>query len=95
MYNVRSNAEPVLSNAERQARFKANKEFKSLPADVQYSIDSLSDSPEERASRIAIASDYQKRMGKRVSTGLACWLQTHAAREAVALGVKERYVSAG
>ncbi len=56
----KSNAEQVSSNAERQARFKANKAFKSLPPDVQQSIDRLSDSPEEKANRTAIALNYQK-----------------------------------
>ena len=55
----KGNAERFLSNAERQARFKANKAYKSLPVDVQHTIDRISTSPEERAQRIAIALDYQ------------------------------------
>lgn len=57
-----SNAEQVSSNAERQARFKANKAFKSLPPDVQLSIERLSDSPEEKALRTTNALNYQKRI---------------------------------
>jgi len=75
MNEVISNELPVISNAARQARFRANKEFKTLPADVQYSIEQLSDTLEEKAQRTVIAIDYQKKMGKRASTGLACWLQ--------------------
>ena len=56
---AKSNETGVLSNAERQARFKANKAYKSLPPDVQHTIDRISTSPEERAQRIAIALDFQ------------------------------------
>jgi len=55
-----SNETPTLSNAERQARFKANQAFKSLPIDVQHSIDRISDSPEEKSRRTANAIDYQR-----------------------------------
>ncbi len=58
---AKSNETQVLSNAERQARFKANKVFKSLPLDVQRSIERLSDSPEEKARRTQAALDYQKK----------------------------------
>ena len=54
-----TNETGVLSNAERQARFRANKAYKSLPPDVQHTIDRISTSPEEREQRIAIALDFQ------------------------------------
>ena len=55
---VEGNENAILSNAERQARFKANKIFKGLPLDVQHTIDRISGSPEEKAVRTAIAIDY-------------------------------------
>ena len=58
---AKSNETQLLSNAERQARFKANKAFKSLPLDVQRSIERISDSPEEKARRTQAALDYQKK----------------------------------
>lgn len=57
--DVKSNETQVLTNAERQARFRANQAFKSLPLDVQHSIDRISDSPEEKGRRTANALDYQ------------------------------------
>ena len=59
MNEAKSNENGVLSNAERQARFKGNKTFKGLPLDVRHTIARISDSPEERAVRTAIAVDYQ------------------------------------
>ena len=69
MNKAKSNAEQVLSNAERQAKFKANQVFKSLPPDVQQSIDRLSDSPEEKVNRTAIAANYQKMFPGNVHRG--------------------------
>ncbi len=63
------NAESLLSNADRQARFKANKAFKSLPADVQQSIDRLSSTPEEKTARVIIATDYQRQFPNSVHRG--------------------------
>jgi len=64
------NAAANLSNADRQARFKANKQFKSLPLDVQHSIDRISSSPEARAARIAIATDYADRHPESACKGI-------------------------
>ena len=65
-----SNETGVLSNAERQARFKANKGFKSLPVDVQHTIDRISDSPEEKARRTSIALAYQAKYPNSVHKGI-------------------------
>ena len=64
----------------RLGRYRGNEirrevEGRGLPLDVQHSIDRISDSPEEKSRRTAIALDYQERMGKRMSTGMACWIQ--------------------
>ena len=73
---VNSNAEPKKSNAERQSCYRADKLFKTLPLDVQRSIERVSDSPEEKSQRTAIALDYQRKMatvavlGAKVSVGL-------------------------
>ena len=55
----KSNETVKKSNAERQACYRADKLFKTLPLDVQHTIDRLSDSPEEKTQRTAIAIDYQ------------------------------------
>ena len=70
MNDAISNEAGVLSNAERQARFKANQAFKSLPADVQHTIDRISDSPEEKAQRTAIALHYQAKHPDSVHKGI-------------------------
>ena len=69
---MESNEIKVLSNAERQAKFKLNQAFRSLPLDVQRSIDRLSDSPDEKSVRTAAALSYQKMFGKRPGTGMDC-----------------------
>ena len=68
MNEAKSNEKGVLSNAERQARFKGNQAFKGLPLDVQHTIARVlvravlaSDFTEEQAVRTAIALDYQAR----------------------------------
>lgn len=64
-----SNAEALNSNAERQACYRAAKLFKTLPLDVQRSIERLSDSPEEKVNRTAIALNYQKMFPSNVHRG--------------------------
>ena len=65
---MESNESKVLSNAARQAKFKFNKAFRSLPPDVRYDIEYMSrvrdangvgDYDEEKRSRTAIAVGYQ------------------------------------
>lgn len=85
------------ANRERQRRYKARQKgvtsegvtekalptFDDLPLDVQQSIDRLSSSPEDKASRMAIALDYQEKMGKHNGYSLHCG----------ALGVKDEVPS--
>ncbi len=54
--------------------------FEDLPSDVQRSIESLSDSPEGKAQRTVIALDYQKKIGKRYSSGIDCRIPVNLAR---------------
>lgn len=75
-----SNETQKKSNAERQACYRVDKLFKTLPLDVQHSIESLSDTPEEKAQRTAIALDYQKRFTKRPGTGIDCRMPKNLAR---------------
>ena len=72
MDESKSNEMKILSNAERQAKFKANKLFKTLPIDVQHAIDRLSDNPEEKAQRnlIAIAMAYSSQYPHSVHKGI-------------------------
>ena len=62
-----SNEKPVLSNAERQSRFRAQKALKGLPPDVQHTIDIMArdrktgDVDEAyMAARIERATAYQR-----------------------------------
>ena len=57
---MESNETGVLSNAERQAKFKLNRAFRSLPLDVQRKIDNISDSAEEKSRRVSVAVHYQE-----------------------------------
>ena len=56
---MESNETGVLSNAARQAKFKLNRAFRSLPLDVQRTIDRISSNEEEKSQRTSIALDYQ------------------------------------
>lgn len=68
---MKSNETVVLSNAERQAKFKANQAFKGLPIDVQHTIDRLCpDDDPERKRRISAAVRYQSLFGDRVHPGI-------------------------
>lgn len=64
-----SNETQILTNAERQARFRANRDFKKLPLDVQRSIERISDSAEEKAIRTFTALRYQEMFPKNVHRG--------------------------
>ena len=55
----KSNEMEVMSNAARQAKFKANKAFKSLPKDVQENILRVSGGDEEIGRRTQAALRYQ------------------------------------
>ena len=65
-----SNKTSQNSNAERQACYRADKLFKTLPLDVQHTIDRISDSPEEKAQRTIIALNYQAKHPGNVHKGI-------------------------
>ena len=67
--NINSNETQILTNAERQARFRSNRDFKTLPLDVQRSIERISDSPEEKTRRTVAALHYQELFPKSVHRG--------------------------
>ena len=79
MYREKSNAEPKKSNAERQACYRADKLFRTLPLDVQHTILSIS-SDEEFKQRTVIALDYQYKHGKRPCTGMDCHIPASTAK---------------
>ena len=62
---------------EKQAALPA---FDDLPIDVQLSIDRISDSPEEKARRTAVALGYQRVYGKRNGYGLDCRMPVNSAK---------------
>jgi len=66
-----SNEMTVLSNAERQAKYKANKLFKSLPIDVQENILRVSDGDEQQIkNRTAAAIRYMGLFPARLASGI-------------------------
>ena len=64
-----SNETQSKSNAERQACYRADKLFRTLPLDVQRSIERISDSPEEKTRRTVAALHYQELFPKSVHRG--------------------------
>lgn len=64
----------------REKQAALPKVFKDLPEDVQRSIETMSDTPEEKAQRTAIAIDYQKNQSKRPGTGIDCRAVKNSAR---------------